>query len=198
MNEKFIRGAVFLLCALPFAGLLYAAGAGALGPDPAEQVMHVTGEWSLRLLILTLLVSPLRAWTGWSVLLRMRRMLGLYTFFYASLHLVAFLQLFTGWEARTFLLEVVDRPYVTLGMAAWALFLPLAVTSTRRFQRRLGRNWARLHRLVYLAAVLACLHLVWLARSDVGEALVHSIIVAALLLWRLRRMQLRKVALNAA
>jgi len=194
MKESWIRGAAFLVCALPFASLLYFAGTGTLGPDPAEQVMHITGEWSLRLLIVTLLVSPVRAWTGWSVLLRMRRMFGLYTFFYASIHLVAFLQLFTGWDAQTFIEEVIERPYVTVGFAAWALFLPLAVTSTRRFQRRLGRNWARLHQLVYPAAVLACVHLIWLARSDLGEALVHSAVVALLLAWRVRRLRQRRAA----
>ena len=160
--------------------------------------MQVTGVWALRILVLTLLVSPLRAWTGWTVLLRMRRMLGLFVFFYASLHLVGFLQLFTGWDAGLLLEEILDRPYITLGFSAWLLFLPLAITSTRAFQRRLGRHWVRLHRLVYPAAILACLHLLWLSRSDIGEALVYGIIVAALLLWRLQRYRSRRVAHGAA
>lgn len=195
--EKSLRGALFVLCALPFAWLAYGAFTGALGPDPAEQVMHITGEWGLRMLALTLLVSPLRAWTGWKALLHVRRMLGLFVFFYASLHLLGFLQLYTGWSVAALLEELLERPYIAVGFSAWLLFLPLAITSTRGFQRRLGRNWVRLHRLVYPAAVLACLHLLWLSRSDIGEALLYGIIFALLLLWRLRRYRGRQLARSA-
>lgn len=194
MSEQPVRGAVFILCALPFLWLAYAAGTGGLGPDPAERVMHVTGEWGLRMLALTLLVSPLRMWTGWAVLMRLRRMLGLYVFFYASVHLVAFLQFYTGWDVAALGEEVLERPYVTVGFSAWLLLLPLALTSTRGWQRRLGRNWSRLHRLAYPAAVLACLHLLWLSRSDVGEAAFYGVLFALLLLWRLRRRHARRLA----
>ncbi len=189
-----IRGAAFVLCALPFAWLVYAAGTGGLGPDPAERIMHVTGEWGLRMLVLTLLVSPLRLWTGWGVLMRMRRMLGLYVFFYASVHLVAFLQLYTGWNAAVLWEELLERPYITVGFSAWLLLLPLALTSTRGWQRRLGRNWPRLHRLVYPVAVLACIHLLWLSRSDIGEAVFYGAVFAVLLLWRVRRFRGRRPA----
>ena len=184
-----IRTAVFILCLVPFAWLVYAAVANALGPDPAEAVMHITGEWALRLLALTLLVSPLRNWTGWPPVMKLRRMLGLYAFFYGCLHLIAFLLFFSGWNASQLLEELAERPYITAGFAAWALMLPLAITSTRGMQRRLRRNWLRLHRLVYPAAVLACLHLAWQARSDIGEPLVYSIIIGGLLAWRWKRFQ---------
>ena len=184
-----IRTAVFILCLVPFAWLVYAAVANAFGPDPAEAVMHITGEWALRLLALTLLVSPLRNWTGWPPVMKLRRMLGLYAFFYGCLHLIAFLQFFSGWNASQLLEELAERPYITAGFAAWALMLPLAITSTRGMQRRLRRNWLRLHRLVYPAAVLACLHLAWQARSDIGEPLVYSIIIGGLLAWRWKRFQ---------
>jgi sulfoxide reductase heme-binding subunit YedZ len=156
--------------------------------------MHVTGEWGLRMLVLTLLVSPLRLWTGWGVLMRMRRMLGLYVFFYASVHLVAFLQLYTGWNAAVLWEELLERPYITVGFSAWLLLLPLALTSTRGWQRRLGRNWPRLHRLVYPVAVLACIHLLWLSRSDIGEAVFYGAVFALLLLWRVRRLRGRRPA----
>ncbi|MEM9257606.1 MAG: protein-methionine-sulfoxide reductase heme-binding subunit MsrQ [Pseudomonadota bacterium] len=192
--ERPLRVTVFVLCLVPFAWLLYAATAGGLGPDPAEAIMHDTGEWSLRLLALTLLISPLRSWTGWPVL-KLRRMLGLYAFFYACVHFLAFLQFFTGWTLPRLLQELAERPYITMGFLAWLLMLPLAITSTRGMQRRLKRNWARLHQLVYPAAVFACLHLFWQARSDIGQALVYIGVFAVLLAWRVhRRSQKRLVA----
>ncbi|MCR9106145.1 MAG: sulfoxide reductase heme-binding subunit YedZ [Gammaproteobacteria bacterium] len=193
-----LRFAVFTACFVPFAWLFYGASAGSLGPDPAETVMHETGEWSLRLLALTLLASPLRAWTGAAWPLQLRRMLGLYAFFYASLHFVAFLQFYIGWSGAALLEELIERPYITLGFTGWLLMLPLAVTSTRRMQRRLRANWAKLHRLVYPAAVLACLHLLWQARSDVGEALVYITVFVFLLGWRLRRRAVRRSGTGAA
>jgi sulfoxide reductase heme-binding subunit YedZ len=192
--QRWIKVCAFVLCLLPFVWLVYGAVGDRLGPDPAKAVMLFTGEWSLRLLAATLLVSPLRAWTGWSVVMRLRRMLGLFAFFYACIHFVAFLQLYIGWDAAVLSEELAERPYITLGFSAWLLMLPLAITSTRRMQRRLRHNWQRLHRLVYPAAVLACLHLLWQVRSDVGEALLYIVIVAALLGWRVRRRSLRQQA----
>lgn len=185
--ERAIRGTVFILCLLPFAAMLYGALGNTLGPDPGEQLMHISGEWSLRLLACTLLVTPLRLWTGWQVLFRLRRMLGLYAFFYAGLHLLVFLQLFVGWLPEALWEELVERPYITIGFAALVLMLPLALTSTRGMQRRLGRNWRRLHRLVYPAAICACIHLLWQSRSDVGEALAYIVLFGFLLGWRVWR-----------
>ncbi len=189
---RLARTGAFVLCLLPFVWVLYAAIVGRLGPDPAEALMHFTGEWSLRLLALTLLVSPLRVWTGWSSLIRLRRMLGLYAFFYACIHFLSFLQFYIGWAPAALAEELAERPYIALGFSAWLLLLSLAMTSTRGMQRRLRGNWQRLHRLVYPAAVLACLHLLWQVRSDVGEALTYIAIFAALLGWRLRRRVLRQ------
>jgi sulfoxide reductase heme-binding subunit YedZ len=190
--ERLTRSIVFILCSLPFLWVLYAAIVGGLGPDPAEALMHVTGEWALRLLALTLLMSPLRAWTGWSLLIKLRRMLGLYTYFYACIHFFTFLQFYIGWTPGRLIEELAERPYITLGFTAWLLMLPLAMTSTRRMQRRLRGNWQRLHRLIYPAAVLACLHLLWQTRSDVGEALVYIAVFSVLLGWRLRRLTQRQ------
>ncbi|MEP4145691.1 MAG: protein-methionine-sulfoxide reductase heme-binding subunit MsrQ [Halioglobus sp.] len=180
-----LKPIVFLLCLLPFGWLAYAAGTNALGPDPAEAIMHATGEWSLRILLVTLAVTPLRKIWGWRWPMTLRRMLGLFAFFYATVHLASFGHFYIGWTPGILLEELVERPYITVGALAWVLMLPLAVTSTHKMQRRLKRNWRRLHRAVYPAAMLACLHLLWQARSDLGEPILYSLLLFVLLAWRL-------------
>ncbi len=180
-----LKPVVFLLCLLPFGWLVCAAGTNALGPDPAESIMHSTGEWALRILLVTLAVSPVRKLWGWRWPMTLRRMLGLFAFFYATVHLASFGHFYIGWTPSILLEELVERPYITLGALAWVLMLPLAVTSTRKMQRRLKRNWRRLHRAVYPAAMLACLHLLWQARSDLGEPILYSVLLFLLLIWRL-------------
>ena len=181
-----VKPMVFVVCLAPFAWLAYQAVAGGLGPDPAEAILASTGEWALRLLALTLFVTVLRQWLGKPWPIRLRRMLGLYTFFYASLHFLTFAHFYLGWTPAILAEELLERPYITVGFLAWLLMLPLAVTSTQGWQRRLGRSWRKLHKLVYPAAVLGCIHLFWQVRSDVTEALVYSLIFALLLGWRAR------------
>src|SRR5690606_32206629 len=159
----------------------------ALGPDPVAAIEHELGQWALRLLLLTLAVTPLRQLTGQPVLLRFRRMLGLYAFAYASLHFAAWLGLDLGGYWRQVFEEIARRPYVTAGFAAWLLLLPLALTSTRGWMRRLGRRWGRLHRLAYAIAVLAVLHFWWIVKSDYREPLLYAAILALLLGWRMAR-----------
>jgi sulfoxide reductase heme-binding subunit YedZ len=180
-----LKPIVFLLCLLPFGWLVYSAGTNALGPDPAESIMRVTGEWSLRILLVTLAVSPVRKIWGWRWPMTLRRMLGLFAFFYATVHLASFGHFYIGWTPAILVEELVERPYITVGALAWVLMLPLAVTSTRKMQRRLKRNWRRLHRAVYPVAMLACLHLLWQARSDLGEPILYSVLLFMLLIWRL-------------
>lgn len=180
-----LKPIVFLLCFLPFGWLVYSAGTNALGPDPAESIMQLTGEWSLRILLVTLAVTPLRKISGWRWPTTLRRMLGLFAFFYATVHLASFGHFYIGWTPAILLEELVERPYITVGALAWVLMLPLAVTSTRKMQRRLKRNWRRLHSAVYPAAMLACLHLLWQARSDLGEPILYSMLLFMLLAWRL-------------
>ena len=169
----------------------------ALGPDPVAAIEHDLGLWALRLLLLTLAVSPLRQLTGQAVLLQFRRMLGLYAFAYASLHFAAYLVLdLRGWWTLVFE-EIVKRPYITVGFAAWLLLVPLAVTSTRGWMRRLGRRWGRLHRLVYAIGVLAVLHFWWIVKSDYREPLLYAAILAVLLGWRVWK-RMRRPAAGAA
>ena len=198
LKQIAVRVGVFIACLVPFLQLVWAAGAGSLGPDPAEAIMHSTGEWSLRMLVLTLLIAPLRQYWKWPVLFKLRRMLGLYTFFYATVHLVSFAHFYVGWTAAILLEELIERPYITAGFVAWLVMVPLAVTSTRGMQRALGRSWLRLHQLIYLTAVLGCLHLIWQARSDITEAVVYTVIVLLLLGWRLRRWRLRRSTAHTA
>ena len=182
--------AVITLCLLPLAQLSFQLVSGDLGPDPAKRLMQGTGEWGLRGLAIVLLAAPL-AQRGWRGLSRYRRVLGLSLFFYISLHLLLFAQVYVGWSGALLVEELKERPYVLVGFSAWLALLPLTLTSTDRARRSLGRRWRQLHRLIYPATVLAWLHLFWLARSDVGEALVYGVVFAVLLLWRFRRAQLR-------
>jgi sulfoxide reductase heme-binding subunit YedZ len=186
--------ALHALVAAPLAWLCWQAGEiasgadiDALGADPVKAIEHRLGLWALRLLLLTLAVSPLRQVLGMPRLLRFRRMLGLWAFAYACLHFSAWLALdLRGWWSLV-PGEIAKRPYITVGFAAWLLLVPLAVTSTRGWMRRLGRNWGRLHRLVYASAALAALHFWWVVKSDFREPLLYVVLLAVLLGWRLLR-----------
>ncbi|MBO9874311.1 MULTISPECIES: protein-methionine-sulfoxide reductase heme-binding subunit MsrQ [Xanthomonas] len=163
---------------------VWQSGSDALGADPVAEVEHRTGLWALRLLLLTLAITPLRQLTGQSVLLRFRRMFGLYAFFYATVHLAAYLGLdLRGYWTQIFE-EIVKRPYITVGFLAWLLLVPLAVTSTQGWMRRLKRNWGKLHKAIYAIGVLAVLHFWWLVKSDIREPLLYAAILAVLLGWR--------------
>jgi methionine sulfoxide reductase heme-binding subunit len=182
---------VHALCLLPAVLLawriwdVYSTGSDALGADPVPTIIRELGDWGMRMLLIVLAVTPLRQLTGWTVLLRFRRMLGLYAFFYISLHLAAYVAL----DLRAYWMQLFDdiakRPYITVGFTAWLLLIPLAVTSTRGWMRRLGRRWAQLHKAVYAIAILGMLHYWWQLRVMGTEAMVYAGVLAALLFWRL-------------
>jgi len=154
-----------LACAIPLAWLVWDAYRGDLGADPVLKITHRTGIWALRFLLASLAMTPLRRLTGRAEPIRFRRMLGLWAFAYASLHLATYLVLDLRGYWPQILTDVVKRPFITVGFLASLLLVPLAVTSTQGMVRRLGRNWARLHRAVYLIGILACLHFMWLVKS---------------------------------
>lgn len=179
---------VFALCLLPLLTLAWDVWRQTLGPDPVAVLEHRSGDWALRLLLATLAVTPLRRMTGMAALLRFRRMLGLFAFFYASVHLAIYLLIDLGGFWRQLFEEVFKRPYITVGFLAWLLLVPLAITSTKSMMRRLGRRWAQLHRLVYPIGLLAVLHYLWLVKSGqtiaVREPLIYLAIYLALMAWR--------------
>ena len=181
-----VTAGVLALCLAPFGLMTYQLSSGQLDPDPAKRLMQGTGEWALRGLAIILLATPL-AQHGWRRLFQYRRMIGLTVFFYVSLHLLLFSQVYVGWELELLLEELNERPYVLVGFAAWCMLMPLAMTSFNSARRRLGRRWRQLHRLIYPATILAWFHLFWLSRSDVGEALAYGAFFLVLLGWRLRR-----------
>lgn len=159
-------------------------GTGALGADPVAAIEHFLGLWALRFLMLTLAVTPLRQLSGAAVLMRFRRMLGLYAFAYATLHFAAWIVLDLRWDWSQVGAAIAKKPYVTVGFAAWLLLVPLAATSFQKAMRTLGRRWGQLHRAIYAIAVLAVLHFWWLVKSDVREPALYAAIAAALLGWR--------------
>jgi sulfoxide reductase heme-binding subunit YedZ len=166
---------------LPLAWLLLAAYREDLGANPIETVTHVTGDWALRLLLATLAVTPLRALAGWNGAIAYRRMLGLFAFFYAVLHVATFVVLDHFFDWAEIVADVYKRPYVTAGATAFACMLPLAITSTRGWIRRLGRRWAALHRLVYVAAAAAVAHYWWLVKADIRAPRWYALALALLL-----------------
>lgn len=187
-----IKTGAHLLALLPLTRLAYGALYDRLGADPVAAITHATGDWALRFLLLSLAMTPLRRLSGQSWPIRFRRLLGLYAFFYASLHLTTYLVLDLGpaYWSQIFA-DIAKRPFITVGFTAWLLLLPLALTSTRGWIRRLGRRWGQLHRLVYVIGILAVLHFLWLVKSDLREPLIYAAILTLLLglrlWWRLRR-----------
>ncbi|SEQ82317.1 sulfoxide reductase heme-binding subunit YedZ [Solimonas aquatica] len=178
------RLAAWTLATAPLLQLGWLILQGRLGANPVEFIEHHSGQWALRLLLLTLAMSPLRERLKRSEPLRIRRLLGLWAFAWACLHFSIYLTFDLEFSARQLAADLIKRRYITLGFAALLLLLPLALTSTRGWQQRLKRRWATLHKLIYPAALLAALHFVWLVKSDLREPLLYLALLLGLLLWR--------------
>ncbi len=178
------KPAFFLLCLAPLAILIWDTLQNELGTDPVAQLEHRSGLWALRLLLATLAITPLRRITGWNKAVRYRRMLGLFAFFYASVHLAIYLFIDLGGYWADIFEQIAKKPYITVGFAAWLLLIPLAFTSTQKMMRRLGRRWGQLHKLVYATALLGVLHFLWLVKADKREPLIYFAVFAVLMLWR--------------
>jgi methionine sulfoxide reductase heme-binding subunit len=175
---------VFLSCLVPAALLVWRAVADDLGANPIEAVTLSTGRWTLRFLLITLAITPLRRLTGWNRVITFRRMLGLFAFFYASLHFATYVvaDQFFDWE--TIVEDITKRPFIMVGFAALVLLMPLALTSTKGWIRRLGRRWQTIHRLIYVATALAVVHFIWKVKSDLRDPLLYASILAVLLGFR--------------
>ena len=176
---------IALACLLPLLRLVYLGGSGGLGANPIEFITRSTGTWTLVGLLVTLSVTPLRRLTGRADLVRYRRMLGLFTFSYACLHFATYVWLDQFFDPAAIVRDIVKRPFITVGFAAFALLIPLAATSTHAMMRRLGRRWQMLHRLIYPIALLGVVHYLWLVKKDLTEPLVYGAILVLLLAVRL-------------
>ena len=185
--RRALKPAVFLLCLFPLVWLVYGLLSDALGANPIEVFTRSMGEWGLRFLLLTLAMTPLRRLSGQAWPLRYRRMLGLFSFFYVCVHWFSYLWLDQFFDWNEILIDIVKRPFITIGMSAFILLVPLALTSNRYAIRRLGRRWKKLHRLVYVAAICAVLHYFWLVKADLFWPAVYAAILLLLFVLRLPR-----------
>jgi len=176
---------LFAACLLPLVRLAILGASGGLGANPIEFITHSTGTWTLVGLLATLSVTPLRRLTGRAGLIRYRRMLGLFAFFYACLHFITYIWLDQFFDLAGIGKDIVKRPFITVGFAAFVLLIPLAATSNHAMMRRLGRHWQQLHRLIYPIAVLGVIHYVWLVKKDVTQPLLFGAVLALLLAMRL-------------
>jgi methionine sulfoxide reductase heme-binding subunit len=193
LSNKWIKVPVFLLCLVPFILLVIRLLTSNLGPNPVETLQHATGDWTLRFLVFTLCVSPLRKLLKLPELIRFRRMLGLFAFFYACLHFLTYLGPDQNFSLAAMWKDVFKRPFITMGFAAFVLLIPLALTSTAASIRRLGgRRWQMLHRLIYVSAICGVIHYYWMVKSAVIRPLTYAAIVAVLLLWRLGDWRIRR------
>lgn len=185
---------VFVAALCPLALLVFKVLTGRTSANPAEDIILTTGIWAFRFLLVTLAITPVRRLTGWNRVIQYRRMFGLFAFFYAITHLLSYIAFDRFFAFGEVFADIAKRPFITAGMAAFALMVPLAMTSTRGWIRRLGRRWQLLHRLVYLSAIAAALHFIWKVKVVIGEPIYYAAILAALLgfrlvwrLWAMRR-----------
>lgn len=180
-----LKTLTFLLCLIPLARLGWLGMSDGLGANPIEFITRSTGTWTLVFLMITLSVTPLRRSTGWNGLIRFRRMLGLFTFFYVCLHFTTYIWLDQFFDWAEIVKDVIKRPFITVGFVSFVLLIPLAVTSTNAMQRRLKRRWQLLHRLVYLIAIGGVVHYWWLVKKDITQPVIYALVLAVLLGFRL-------------
>jgi len=184
--KKYLKPGVFLFSTIPFLLILYKIFLNKLGPEPVKEITHFTGEWTLIFICLTLSMSPLKSLTNSNIWISFRRMLGLFVFFYATLHSLTYVGLDYRFNWSPILDDVMKKKYIFIGFAAWLLMLPLAITSSQRMVLLLKKNWKRLHRLIYIIAVFGSLHYIWLSKTIFFKPLIYSIIIIVLLAFRIK------------
>ena len=194
--QKAAKVLVFLACLTPFVWLAIRTLTGRLGINPVEDLELTTGIWSLRFLIVTLAVTPVRRLTGWNRVIQYRRMFGLFTFFYVCVHFAIYIGIDQFFAFGSILKDVAKRPFITMGFTAFVLMIPLALTSTKGWIRRLGRRWQLLHRLIYISAVCASVHYLWKVKVMIGSPVYYALVIGLLLgfriVWQLRSAKLLK------
>ena len=184
--KKYFKFSVFVLSLFPFLLITYKIFFNKLGPEPVKEITHFTGEWTLIFICLTLSMSPLKRFTNSTIWISFRRMLGLFVFFYATLHLLTYIGLDYRFDWSPILDDVVKKKYIFIGFSAWLLLIPLAITSSQKMILLLKKNWKKLHKLIYVIAIFGCLHYIWLSKTIFFKPLIYSIIILVLLALRIK------------
>ena len=182
---KYFKPSIFVLSTIPFLIIIYKIFFNKLGPEPVKEITHFTGEWTLIFICLTLAMSPLKKLTNLNFWVKARRMLGLFVFFYASLHLLTYVGIDYRFSWQPIFDDVVKKKYIFVGFAAWLLLIPLTLTSSQKMMLLLKKNWKRLHRLIYVIAILGSLHFVWLSKTIYFKPLIYFVIITVLLFLRI-------------
>jgi len=185
MRKRVAKALVFAIALIPAAMLVRGFLTESLGVNPAETIQLATGRWALKFLLISLAVTPVRRLTGWNIVIQYRRMLGLFAFFYATLHFLSYWAFDLGFAFAAMIGDILKRPFIALGFTAFLLLAPLALTSTKGWIRRLGKKWALLHRLVYVAAILAVIHFAWKVKVFTGDPVLYAVVLTLLLGFRL-------------
>jgi len=181
---KYFKPSIFILSTIPFLILIYKIFFNKLGPEPVKEITHFTGEWTLIFICLTLAMSPLKKLTNLNFWVKGRRMLGLFVFFYASLHLLTYVGIDYRFSWQPIFDDVVKKKYIFVGFAAWLLLIPLTLTSSQKMMLLLKQNWKKLHRLIYVIAILGSLHFIWLSKTIYFKPLIYFVIITILLFFR--------------
>tara|TARA_Y100001960_G_C14317736_1_gene653842 strand:- start:111 stop:689 length:579 start_codon:yes stop_codon:yes gene_type:complete len=182
---KYFKPVVFVLSTIPFVLIVYKIFYNKLGPEPVKEITHFTGEWTLIFICLTLAMSPLKRFTNFNFWIKIRRMLGLFVFFYASLHLLTYVGIDYRFSLQPIFDDVVKKKYIFVGFAAWILLIPLTITSSQKMMFLLKQNWKKLHRLIYVIAILGSLHFIWLSKTIYFKPLIYFVLITVLLVLRI-------------
>ena len=184
--KKYYKPSIFFLSLIPFLLILYKITFNKLGPEPVKEITHFTGEWTLLFIIFTLSMSPLKKITKLNIWITFRRMLGLFLFFYATLHMLTYIVIDYRLDLQSISKDIITKKFIFVGFAAWVLLLPLALTSSKRALIYLKDKWKKLHRLIYIIAILGLVHFIWLVKKDLTEPLIYALIILILLLFRFK------------
>tara|TARA_Y200000002_G_scaffold167032_1_gene137782 strand:+ start:384 stop:962 length:579 start_codon:yes stop_codon:yes gene_type:complete len=184
--KKYFKPSVFILSTVPFIIIVYKIFLNQLGPEPIKEITHHTGEWTLLFIIFTLAMSPLKQITNMNIWISIRRMLGLFVFFYASLHMLTYVGLDYRFDINEISKDILTKRFIFVGFAAWLLLVPLALTSSKKMMNILKQYWKKLHRLIYLIALLGVTHFIWLVKKDITEPLIYLLIILFLLAFRVK------------
>ena len=194
--KKYYKPSIFFLSSTPFFLILYKIIFNKLGPEPVKEITHFTGEWTLLFIIFTLSMSPLKRITKLNIWISFRRMLGLFIFFYATLHMLTYVVIDYRLNFESISKDILTKKFIFVGFAAWVLLLPLALTSSKKALIYLKDKWKKLHRLIYVIAILGVTHFIWLVKKDLTEPLIYAVIILILLLFRFKFKRISKINLN--